>query len=119
MPKFCVDYYETYRGSYEVEAETKEEAEDLVQEKIREGEFDGPDCCEKSWCETVKERKQFSVKIVETYSREIAINAENEEEAYDLIEEEIINGEIDLPCDGSGYDYDRELFVNEVKEKNK
>lgn len=119
MPKFLVDYYETYRGSYEVEAKTKEEAEDLVKEKICEGEFDAPDCCENSWCETELERKQFSVRIVETYSREIAIDAESEEKAYDLIEEEINNGEIDLPRDGDGYDYSRELFVNEVKEKVK
>lgn len=28
----------------------------------------------------------------------------------------INEGEIDLPCDGEDYKYDRELFVSEVKE---
>lgn len=116
MPKFCVDYYETYRGSYEVEAETEEEAEELVKAKICEGEFDEPDCCEKSWCETL-ENKKFKVKIVETYSREVEVAAFDEDSAYDIVNAKIDEGKIDLPCDGDGYDYDRELFVNEVKEK--
>ena len=32
------------------------------------------------------------------------------------IDDKINEGEIDLPCDGEDYKYNRELFVSEVKE---
>ena len=37
MAKFLVDYYETYGKSYEVEASSKEEAEEIVKNDIIEG----------------------------------------------------------------------------------
>lgn len=35
MAKYIVDYYETYSKSYEVEANSKEEAEEIVKNDIR------------------------------------------------------------------------------------
>ena len=60
--------------------------------------------------------KKFKVNIVETYKRTIEIEAESEDEAYDMVEEKIMEGEIDVPCDGGDYDYSRDLFVSETKE---
>ena len=60
--------------------------------------------------------KKFKVNIVETYKRTIEIEAESEDEAYDMVEEKIMEGEIDVPCDGGDYDYLRDLFVSETKE---
>ncbi|MEO3123157.1 MULTISPECIES: hypothetical protein [Bacteria] len=52
MAKYIVDYYETYSKSYEVEANSKEEAEEIVKNDIREGRRDAPYNCSNSWCET-------------------------------------------------------------------
>lgn len=60
--------------------------------------------------------KKFKVDIVETYRRTIEIEAESEDKAYEMVEEKIMEGEIDLPCDGGKYDYSRELYVNETNE---
>ena len=58
MAKYLVDYYETYSKSYEIEASSKEEAEEKVKDGIREGLFDPPENCSDSWCET-EEIKKF------------------------------------------------------------
>lgn len=60
--------------------------------------------------------KKFKVDITETYKRTIEIEAESEDEAYEMVEEKIMEGEIDVPCDGDGYNYSRDLFVNETNE---
>ena len=52
MAKYLVDYYETYNKRYEIEADSKEEAEEKVKDGIREGLFDPPENCSDSWCET-------------------------------------------------------------------
>lgn len=52
MAKYLVDYYETYSKSYEIEADSKEEAEDEVRYGIQEGKLDPPEQCSDSWCET-------------------------------------------------------------------
>ena len=59
--------------------------------------------------------QKFKVGIVETYRRYIEVEALDEDAAYQDIEDKINEGEIDLPCDGGDYKYDRELFVTEVK----
>lgn len=51
MLKFLVDYYETYSKSYEVEASSKEEAEEIVKNDIFEGRREAPDNCTDSWYE--------------------------------------------------------------------
>lgn len=61
---------------------------------------------------------KFKVEIVETYRRYVEVEAENEDADYQDIDDKIAEGEIDLPCDGENYKYNRELFVSEVKEKN-
>ena len=61
---------------------------------------------------------KFKVEIVETYRRYVEVEAKNEDAVYQDIDDKITEGEIDLPCDGENYKYDRELFVSEVKEKN-
>ncbi len=52
MAKYLVDYYETYNKSYEIEADSKEEAEEKVRYEIQEGTLDPPENCSNSWCET-------------------------------------------------------------------
>lgn len=52
MAKYLVDYYETYSKSYEMEADSKEEAEEEVRYGIQEGKLDPPENCSDSWCET-------------------------------------------------------------------
>lgn len=59
--------------------------------------------------------EEFEVEITETYKRTIKIKSKDKDRAYELVDEMINNGEIDLPCDGEEYDYSRDLFVNEVK----
>ncbi len=54
MAKFLVDYYETYSKSYKVEANSQEEAEEIVRESIENGELDLPENCSNSWYETLK-----------------------------------------------------------------
>ena len=54
MKKYLVDYYETYSKSYEIEANSKEEAEDILKYEIQEGKLDGPECCNNSWCEVTE-----------------------------------------------------------------
>lgn len=56
--------------------------------------------------------KKFKVDIVETYKRTIEIEAENEDEAYDNVDQLIMAGAVDLPCDGGTYVYSRDLFVH-------
>ena len=52
MAKYLVDYYETYTKSYEIEADSKEDAEEEVRYGIQEGNLDPPENCSDSWCET-------------------------------------------------------------------
>ena len=56
---------------------------------------------------------KFKVKITEIYHRTVDIEADSPEQAYDTVDEMVGEGEIDLPCDGGDYDYERELEVNE------
>lgn len=51
MAKYIVDYYETYSKSYEVEASSKEEAEEILKEDILEGRRPEPYDCTDSWYE--------------------------------------------------------------------
>lgn len=60
--------------------------------------------------------KKFKVEIVETYRRYVEVEADDEDAAYNDIDDQIAEGIIDLPCDGKDYRYDRELFVTEIKE---
>lgn len=45
MAKFLVTYYESYSRGYEVEASSKEEAEEIVRDDILEGRREYPDNC--------------------------------------------------------------------------
>lgn len=59
---------------------------------------------------------KFNAEIMETYRRYVEVEAQDEDAAYQEIDDKINEGEIDLPCGGEDYQYDRELFVSEVKE---
>ena len=59
---------------------------------------------------------KFKVKIVETYRRYVEVEAQDEDAAWDDITNQIEEGLIDLPRDQDDYQYDRELFVSEIKE---
>ena len=52
MAKFNVRYYECYEGYYEVEANSKEEAEEIVKNDIYEGRREAPNNCYSSGCFT-------------------------------------------------------------------
>ena len=52
MAKYLVNYYETYTNSYEIEADSKEEAEEKLILEIGEGSLNSPEECCNSWCET-------------------------------------------------------------------
>lgn len=54
MAKYLVTYYECYSRGYEVEANNKEEAEEIVQNDILEGRRLGPDNCYEAGCEARK-----------------------------------------------------------------
>lgn len=54
MAKFLVTYYECYSRGYEVEANSKEEAEEIVKEDIFEGRRLAPDNCYDSGCVTTE-----------------------------------------------------------------
>ena len=56
--------------------------------------------------------------IVETYRRYVEVEADDEDAAWDDITNQIEEGLIDLPRDQDDYQYDRELFVSEVKVEN-
>ena len=45
MKTFKVRYYECYEGYYEVEANSKEEAEEIVKNDICEGRREAPNNC--------------------------------------------------------------------------
>lgn len=51
MAKYIVDCYETYSRSYEVEASSKEETEEIVKNDIFEGRREAPYNCTDSWFE--------------------------------------------------------------------
>lgn len=51
MAKYIVDYYETYSGSYEVEASSEEEAQEIIRDDIMEGRREEPYNCTESWFE--------------------------------------------------------------------
>lgn len=45
MKKYLVTYSECYSGNYEVEANSKEEAEEIVKNDIYEGRREAPNNC--------------------------------------------------------------------------
>lgn len=60
--------------------------------------------------------KKYIIDITETYKRSVEIEAETEGTAKDIVAEKINAGDIDIPRDGCGYDYEYELFASEVEE---
>lgn len=58
---------------------------------------------------------EFEIEIVETYRRKIKVHSTDQYKAYNMVEEMVNNGDIDLPCDGGNFDYNRELYVKEVE----
>ena len=64
-------------------------------------------------------KKLYEVDITETYKRTVEILATSEDNAYELVDELVNDGKIDLPCDGGDYDYSRDLFVGKSKDISK
>lgn len=52
MAKYLVTYYECYSRGYEVDANSKEEAEEIVKNDIYDGVREAPDNCYDSGCKT-------------------------------------------------------------------
>lgn len=118
--KYSVNYYETYSGTYEIEATDETQAEQLLKEMIQNGKTQEPYVCENSWCEVseICELPIYQVDITETYKRTVPVSARDAEDAYNKVDEMISDGKIDLPCDGDKYDYERNLFVNKMNVTN-
>lgn len=55
-------------------------------------------------------KRKYKITVVETYRRVEEIMAVSREQAEEIIDEMVNDGQIDLPCDGGDYDYSRELF---------
>ena len=55
MKKFSIEYHETYGKTYEIEANSPEEAEEILRDMICNGEENAPEECENSWCDNVHE----------------------------------------------------------------
>ena len=64
-------------------------------------------------------KKMYEVDITETYKRTVEVLAVSEANAYELVDDLVNEGEIDLPCDGGSYDYSRDLFVGKSKDISK
>lgn len=54
MAKFSVRYYECYEGFYEVEANSKEEAEEILKDDIYKGNEHTPSYCYDSGAEATE-----------------------------------------------------------------
>lgn len=52
--KYQVTYHETYEENYEVEANSPEEAEEILRERINIGAENGPEECSDSWCDVTE-----------------------------------------------------------------
>lgn len=111
MPQFNVQYFETRSGNYLVEAECKMDAEDKVRDMIKEGLLEKPNEYEDSWTDISVVKKLYKVKVIEKYERDVEVYAEDEDQAYEEVDAMIVDGAINLPCDGKEYGYNRELFV--------
>ena len=55
MKKFSIEYHETYGRTYEIEANSPEEAEEILRDMICNGEENPPEECENSWCDNIQE----------------------------------------------------------------
>ena len=83
MKKFSIEYHETYGRTYEIEANSPEEAEEILKERIREGMEDPPEECENSWCDNIQKMKETDIYVsIEDKLEEIISN-----ESVDMIEE--------------------------------
>ena len=51
MKTYCITYHETYTENYEIEANSPEEAEEILRDMICNGEENAPEECEDSWCD--------------------------------------------------------------------
>lgn len=64
-------------------------------------------------------KKKYEVDIAETYKRTVEVLAVSEDNAYELVDDLVNEGKIDLPCDGGDYDYSRDLFVGKSEDISK
>ena len=55
MRKFSIEYHETYGKTYEIEANSPEEAEEILIDMICNGKENAPEAWENSWCDNVQE----------------------------------------------------------------
>ena len=83
--KFTVTYHECYFGEYEVEANSKEEAEELVKEDIFNGRRPAPNECYDSGCQTVEVVPDDLRKRMEILKAKATDIKENEEKIQQSI----------------------------------
>lgn len=83
MKKFSIEYHETYGRTYEIEANSPEEAEEILRDMICNGEENPPEECENSWYDNIQEMKEINIYVsIEDKLEEIISN-----ESVDMIEE--------------------------------
>lgn len=54
LENYEVTLHETYEATYEIQARSPEEAEELLREKVQNGSENGPEECSDSWCDVNK-----------------------------------------------------------------
>lgn len=54
LGNYAVTLHETYERTYEIQAHSPEEAEELLREKVQNGSENGPEECSDSWCDVNK-----------------------------------------------------------------
>ena len=83
MKKFSIEYHETYGKTYKIEANSPEEAEEILRDMICNGEENAPEECENSWCDNIQEMEETNIYVsIEDKLEEIISN-----ESADMIEE--------------------------------
>lgn len=94
MPKYCLEYFEVYTDWYDIEAETQEIAEKMLERKILTGELEGPKHCHNSGIsgsyiykeeEEMAQRYVYAVQVC--YDRQYGYETVTEEDTMEEAQE--------------------------------
>lgn len=93
MSTFELTYFETYQKTYDVEAETREEAEDKLIDDICNGREKGPnECCGIGFYKRIEEGAELAKRIVDCCS-----DGYDDEELREYTEEDLEAALFDVP----------------------
>lgn len=93
MSVFELTYYETYKKTYEVDAETREEAEEKLIDDLCEGREKWPDeCYHSGFCDVTENDKELAKKICDCCS-----DGYDDEELRESTEEDLLAELLEIP----------------------